>query len=83
MLGRAEYALDDWNSRSLVDKHWLDELKRKADRLPLDDQTVTFHHMAEHGGVYRSKRFWKRAMAATEAAHAAAGMSFDAAAATP
>lgn len=74
MLGRAEYALDDWNSRTLADKHWLDQLKRKADRLPLDEQTVSFHHMAEYHGVWRSKRFWATAMARTAAEHAAAGM---------
>jgi hypothetical protein len=80
MLGRAEYALDDWDSRSLGDKHWINELKRKADRLPLDEQTVMFHQMVDRGGVYRSKKRWAKAMARTEAEHAAAGMpdlSFD------
>jgi len=74
MLGRAEYALDDWASRSLADKHWLDMLKRKADRRPLDEQTTQFHYLAEHGAAYRSRRHWRRAMEETASVHQAAGL---------
>jgi hypothetical protein len=47
MLDRAEFALDDWASRSIEDKRCFDILAARARASPLDDQVIAWVRRAE------------------------------------